>query len=542
MLTCTACGAVNPAEHRFCSECGAGLALSCPACGALAGSGFRFCGLCGADLSATFAECPGRARPHRSGRAGGRAAGLLGAVRRSGRLHTAVRVARPRRDPRTAVAVLRHGAHRDHPVRRHGGEVHRRRGHGGLGCAGRRRGRSRAGRTRGHRVGRRGRGAGRGDRRDRPGPARRSRHRRGGGQRGCGRRGDGRRRRGQHSRAGAGGGGARDGLGRHGNPAALGGGRRLRRCRRPLAQGQGATGPAVAGDAGAVQRRWPATRGRSRGAADRPGRRTAHDQGAVPRLRRPPHPAAGADQRRRRRRQGAPRMGVREVRRRARRPAVLASRAVPGLRRGRGVPAARRDGAPALRHRGRGFPRRRGREVPRAVAAVRPGRGATQLRRSAPRAPARPRPSGRRRRAAQPRGPVRGVAAVLRAPGRHPAGRPAAGGRAARRRRAAGLLRAPARLGPQLPDLRARVHPARVARPAPGGRHRAQPHGDGPRPARPALDATPGRRTRPRHAARRGGRDRRAGAGQSAVRRRDGALAGRPRRRDGGGRGVPPGR
>jgi class 3 adenylate cyclase/tetratricopeptide (TPR) repeat protein len=52
VLTCTACGAVNPAEHRFCSECGAGLAVSCPACGALAGSGFRFCGLCGADLSA----------------------------------------------------------------------------------------------------------------------------------------------------------------------------------------------------------------------------------------------------------------------------------------------------------------------------------------------------------------------------------------------------------------------------------------------------------------------------------------------------------
>src|ERR671930_429120 len=49
-MTCSACGAENRAGRKFCSNCGAPLAVACPACGAANESGDRFCGECGAAL------------------------------------------------------------------------------------------------------------------------------------------------------------------------------------------------------------------------------------------------------------------------------------------------------------------------------------------------------------------------------------------------------------------------------------------------------------------------------------------------------------
>ena len=58
-MTCTACGAANPAGHRFCGQCGAGLSLACTECGAALSAEQRFCGQCGTPLRAGTA--PARA-------------------------------------------------------------------------------------------------------------------------------------------------------------------------------------------------------------------------------------------------------------------------------------------------------------------------------------------------------------------------------------------------------------------------------------------------------------------------------------------------
>lgn len=50
--------AVNRAGRKFCSECGAGLALGCPACGAANEAGERFCGECGSPLGAAPPATP----------------------------------------------------------------------------------------------------------------------------------------------------------------------------------------------------------------------------------------------------------------------------------------------------------------------------------------------------------------------------------------------------------------------------------------------------------------------------------------------------
>ena len=87
-------------------------------------SAARACGACATASGA------GRAR-----RVAAERRARVGAVRRSRRLHDAVGVARRRGGPRAALPLLRHVPPADRPVRRHGGEVHRRRGDGGLGDA-----------------------------------------------------------------------------------------------------------------------------------------------------------------------------------------------------------------------------------------------------------------------------------------------------------------------------------------------------------------------------------------------------------------------
>ncbi|MGH3079440.1 MAG: adenylate/guanylate cyclase domain-containing protein, partial [Gaiellaceae bacterium] len=47
---CPDCGHANRAGRKFCSECGAALAVSCPSCGTANEPGERFCGECGRAL------------------------------------------------------------------------------------------------------------------------------------------------------------------------------------------------------------------------------------------------------------------------------------------------------------------------------------------------------------------------------------------------------------------------------------------------------------------------------------------------------------
>ena len=129
---------------KFCGECGSPLARSCPACGSANPPGQRFCGDCGTQLAAARAA-PAPPRPDAT--PGRRAAAGVGALRRPGRLHHALR---GRATPKTCATSSRatsSSRDADRALRRHGREVHRRRGHGRLGHADGDRGRRRAGRS-----------------------------------------------------------------------------------------------------------------------------------------------------------------------------------------------------------------------------------------------------------------------------------------------------------------------------------------------------------------------------------------------------------
>jgi hypothetical protein len=60
-MRCLRCGSENRADRRFCSQCGAPLALTFPVCSAHNEPGEKFCGACGAELGATAA--PSTSRP-----------------------------------------------------------------------------------------------------------------------------------------------------------------------------------------------------------------------------------------------------------------------------------------------------------------------------------------------------------------------------------------------------------------------------------------------------------------------------------------------
>ncbi|HTO10600.1 MAG TPA: adenylate/guanylate cyclase domain-containing protein, partial [Candidatus Binatia bacterium] len=60
-MTCPQCRTDNPAENRFCDQCGAPLEARCPQCGAALRAGARFCGACGHRLGA--AAAPAAATP-----------------------------------------------------------------------------------------------------------------------------------------------------------------------------------------------------------------------------------------------------------------------------------------------------------------------------------------------------------------------------------------------------------------------------------------------------------------------------------------------
>jgi class 3 adenylate cyclase/tetratricopeptide (TPR) repeat protein len=52
-MACPRCGAANKAGLKFCTSCGAALAVACPSCGAQPHAADRFCGACGAPLHDT---------------------------------------------------------------------------------------------------------------------------------------------------------------------------------------------------------------------------------------------------------------------------------------------------------------------------------------------------------------------------------------------------------------------------------------------------------------------------------------------------------
>ncbi|MBI2753466.1 MAG: AAA family ATPase [Betaproteobacteria bacterium] len=56
MRHCSRCGHDNPADSKFCGECGARLGSSCRACGAANPANNKFCGECGAQLAAAVAR------------------------------------------------------------------------------------------------------------------------------------------------------------------------------------------------------------------------------------------------------------------------------------------------------------------------------------------------------------------------------------------------------------------------------------------------------------------------------------------------------
>ena len=217
--------------------------------------------------------------------------------------------------------VLRSRARRHRALWRHGREVHRRRGDGGLGSAHGARGRRRAGGTGQPRSG--GRGAG--PRPRYPGQGR-CHDRRSGGHARCGRPGDGRRRPRQYRQPAPIGSSARHGPGRGGDAARCLQGDPLPVlpvCRAPR-QGNAGAGARVASRQGGRGGRWPRPIRCARGAVRGSRGRAAVAQGAVPRHEpRGPH-AAGQHHRSRRHRQDAARLGVPEVHRRSGRDGVVA--------------------------------------------------------------------------------------------------------------------------------------------------------------------------------------------------------------------------
>jgi len=62
-VICSNCGTDNPANKRFCGDCGSPLASGCPTCGATNPPDKRFCGDCGSPLASGDPASPSRVRP-----------------------------------------------------------------------------------------------------------------------------------------------------------------------------------------------------------------------------------------------------------------------------------------------------------------------------------------------------------------------------------------------------------------------------------------------------------------------------------------------
>ncbi len=67
MIRCPTCATENPADNKFCRECGSALAGTCASCGTANPPDHKFCRECGKPLSTTTAQ-PATASPSRAGR------------------------------------------------------------------------------------------------------------------------------------------------------------------------------------------------------------------------------------------------------------------------------------------------------------------------------------------------------------------------------------------------------------------------------------------------------------------------------------------
>ena len=294
-----------------------------------------------------------------------RAPARLGALRRPRRLHDALGAARPGGGARAPLALLRDLQPADRPLRRHGREVHRRRGDGGLGHADRDGGRRRARGARGARPRGGGLGARRRGRRARAARARRRADRRGGGDD---------RRRGRRAWSPATSSTRPRGSSRPPSPGTVLVGDATRRATEQTVVYEDAGTHALKGkdEPVAAVARAPRRLGRARRSSkstgleapfvgrDRELRRVkdlfhecADERQGAPRL----------GHRHRRHRQVAARVGVLQVLRRHRADDVLAPRPLPLVRRGRDVLGARRHGADALPDRRGGRAGGRAREA-----------------------------------------------------------------------------------------------------------------------------------------------------------------------------------
>src|SRR5712691_411475 len=62
-MQCPSCGNENPADAKFCLECGSALARACPNCGAPIPATAKFCSECGTALGAAAPVAPARTQP-----------------------------------------------------------------------------------------------------------------------------------------------------------------------------------------------------------------------------------------------------------------------------------------------------------------------------------------------------------------------------------------------------------------------------------------------------------------------------------------------
>ena len=163
-MICQNCATENRPGSKFCTECAAPLASVCPACGSTNSATAKFCSECATPLVAGLrpagATPTGTADATTGAPTSGLTAGLVASAPSAERRLVSVLFAdlvgftpfaeeRDAEEVReTLIALLRPSRRRDRALRRHGREVHRRRGHGRLGRAGRARGRRRAGRPR----------------------------------------------------------------------------------------------------------------------------------------------------------------------------------------------------------------------------------------------------------------------------------------------------------------------------------------------------------------------------------------------------------
>ena len=141
-MSCPSCGTDNPEGAKFCNGCGAQLVRTCPSCGTSNAPGAKFCSECGATLQVTSVPAPPPAVPAAERRlVTVLFADLVG--------FTTLSESRDAEETRELLSrYFELSSDADRPLRRHGREVHRGRGDGRLGHADRDRGRRRAGRPR----------------------------------------------------------------------------------------------------------------------------------------------------------------------------------------------------------------------------------------------------------------------------------------------------------------------------------------------------------------------------------------------------------